>query len=240
MSSYNQKPLLTVSSAKSIRAGSQPPLQALSRRSEVNNLVRYAGPLDTSLNSDKFLQLTIPARHPEFHYKAYSYFGVHTRSSPRRKYPAFFDPLKPSTAHEWMTRDRRCVAFVDTSGLTPIVHGPYEQPLRDRVHQCIRTDHMTSWVSGSGAEFLLNEPYVIEDDYRLKLKENGFSAFQLPINISPYCGMWAKDAGSPPGSRSYLITSSANSDELGSIREKLSSAAFSLPAWNDVSGIRYV
>jgi len=99
---------------------------------------------------------------------------------------------------------------------------------------------MTSWVSRSGAEFLLNEPYVIEDDYRLKLKEAGFSSFQLPINISPYCGMWAKEAGSPPGSRSYLITSSANVEELDFIREQLSRAAFSLPAWNDVSGIRYV
>ena len=240
MSSYNQKPLLTVSSAKSILTGSQLPLQALSRGSIGRKLVRYGGPLESALNSKACLQLTIPAKHGVAHYKEYSYFGVHTHKSKQRICRYGSTPYTLSCAHEWLTRDRRCVAFADSSGLKPIRHGRKQQKLRDRVHQCIHTDHLTSWVSESGGEYLLNEPYFFEGDYQQRLQAEGFSVFQLPINISPYCGKWSKDVGSPPASRSFLITSYENGCELDVIWQQVAEAALALPVWNDVSGIRYV
>ena len=240
MSSNTRRPLLTIRSATSTRSLQTAPRSKFLWQPKGKKLVRYAGPLDAGVKSKNCLQLIIPAQYSTARYSKYAYFGVHTSESPQRTSPDWSSPLQLSTAHEWLSRDRRCIAFTDSSGLRPIKHGLKQEKLRDRVHRCIRTDHMTSWVSESGGEYMLNEPYVIEDDYQLKLQAEGFASFQLPINISPYCGLWDATAGSRPGTTSVLITSYENGLELDLISQRLAAAALKLPAWNDVSGVLYV
>jgi hypothetical protein len=240
MSSNARLPLLTIRSAKSIRSLQTAQKSQLLWQPKGKKLVRFAGPLHAGGKSRNCLQLIIPAQHSAARYSKYAYFGVHTSESPQRTSPKGSMPLQLSIAYEWLSRDRRCIAFTDSSGLKPIKHAPKQQNMRKRVQQCVRTDHMTSWISESGGEYLLNEPYTFEDDYQLKLQADGFAVVQVAISISPYCGLWRDEKGSRPGTTSFLITSCENGLELDYISQKLAEAAIKLPAWNDVSGVRYV
>jgi hypothetical protein len=99
-------------------------------------------------------------------------------------------------------------------------------------------DHPTCWVSSSGAHFILNEPYVYEQDYIKRLEANGLIGILLPVNISPYCGAWNSRQGAMPLTRSFLICDMSNMSELLAINSALSK--INPPAWNNVKGISHV
>jgi hypothetical protein len=241
MSSQIRRPLLTIRSAQSIRSVQTAPVEQLTLWPETNELVRFAGPCHTDLNSKMYLRLAISAQHSLANYKEYDYFGVHTRGQLKQKSTSWGSVIRLKAAQDWLCRDRRCVAFVDASGLTPVAWTPQDEEQTELLNTCVHTDHLTYWISSSGAKFLLNEPYGFDDDYQQRLKKKGFVGFRLPINISPYCGGgWTIDPSTSPHSRSFLITRAESTHELEEIEQKLIEADKYLPAWNDVSEIHYV
>ena len=63
---------------------------------------------------------------------------------------------------------------------------------------------------------------------------------EVPVDLSPYCGLWSPEPGAMPGTRSYLIGDASDAFELGGIIKKLQFAATLAPRWNDVQGIHHV
>lgn len=110
--------------------------------------------------------------------------------------------------------------------------------LLERVEQTVYTDHVSVWVSDTGTQFVLNEPYgktyVDEGD---KLLDAGLVRIKLPTSLSPYCGGSSNVQGAQPGTRSFLIGFKRYEAELLAIAEKLRTAAAGAPAWNDTTGV---
>ena len=186
--------------------------------------------------------ITIWANHPASFYEPYNYFGVHCSTEKYGLTISRYDPDGPYT--EWLLRARRCVAFADISGIKPI---KYVARKHEKFVMAIRSscnvDHPTVWESPNGTLFLLNEPYIPLLDSGNALVEAGFTHIEVPVNLSPYCGggqLGPGFIGTPPGTRSYLITKTENQTELASIQSKLTQAAKNAPAWNDISGVSNV
>jgi hypothetical protein len=186
--------------------------------------------------------LVIQSNQPEKYYSPYNYFGVHCSQGQFKLAISRYANDGPYT--EWLLRARRCIHFADVSGLKPIVfdakkHGGFLTAIRSSCN----VDHPTVWVSSLGTLFLLNEPYTPLFDGRNTLDTAGFSYFEVPINMSPYCGggrIGSDFLSTDPGTRSYLITKAENYSELVSIKSKLIKARYSAMPWNDTTGVKNV
>ncbi len=177
--------------------------------------------------------LKIQSLHLYSHYKPYCYakVNVSTKPMPLSKYSAY----DQTSAEEWLTRVRRTVLFADITGLTP-TKANYSS-LTSRANAAMRCDHVTRWVSPWGTQFILNEPYIAEPDFQLKLAEQGLAVVIVPTDLSPYCGLWRPNKGAKPGTTSYLICDIADAEELNHLFNNVNLSL--IPAWNCVKGVVY-
>lgn len=193
------------------------------------------------LESSRVIQphITITAVHPHKHYKSYSYFTNNVSTRPFRQ--THRNLGTKNSSDESFSRARRTVLFSDLLGLGPQKYSaPKFRELRQRVHQAGSTDHVTCWISYSGTKFILNEPYHVSPDYHQRLAKQFLVARELPLALSPYCGLWDPTLGATPGTRSFLICDTLNSAELDLIVGTAETLATDLPSWNSLGGIVYV
>lgn len=178
--------------------------------------------------------LNIQSLHPYSHYTPYCYATVNVSAKPMSlsKYTAF----DHTSAEECLSRVRRTILFADTTGLIP-TKANYGS-LTSRANKAMHCDHVTRWVSPWGLQLILNEPYLDDPDYQLKLKGQGLVGVIVPTNLSPYCGRWRPNIGDKPGTTSYLICDIADAKELNCLFSKLNLSI--VPAWNCVKGVQYV
>jgi len=143
---------------------------------------------------------------------------------------------------ENLVRARRCISFSEATKLKPISKEKNILCLLhlETLHSISNLDHTTIWESPSGNTFVLTEPYTKLEVYPNALKENGYLRIEIPISISPYCGNWSSQNNALPFTRSYLISSLSDKEELLFIWRCAEAASKELPAWNDQTGISYV
>jgi len=200
------------------------------------NLVLYTPNYTTASGKRGQGKLQISAKHNFSYYKPYHYCAV--LGSDNKSIGNGRD-ITESCAHEWLTRSRRAVMFADHSKLKPVKckqrsFGAILSKLRDSLHE----DHASCWVGSSGTCFILNEPYMFEQDYIKRLEANGLAGILLPVDISPYCGWWNTLIGALPRTHSFLICDISAKAELDAIARALSEA--NTPAWNSMEGISHV
>jgi len=203
-----------------------------------NVITIYARPHSPRHRSYAQQKITFAPKHSVTHYKAYPYFGVHCSPSRDRLYPSRPASQQPYT--EWLLRARRSALFADTTGLKPTkrtIKKILSQQLR--IRKCCAVDHLSTWISNTGALFFLNEPYCQLLKNQNDLLAQGFVYIGIPLNLSPYCGGGSLNA-TAPGTRSYLITELANQQELLQIEKLLQHAALTAPRWNDTAGVSNV
>lgn len=180
--------------------------------------------------------MTVSAVQSFIYYTPYHYAALDVSENPSVIANQHFSE---SAANEWLTRTRRAIAFADQSKLSP-VKCPKRRSgdMIERLQKAMCVDHVTHWQSDKGTQFILNEPYDFEEDYISRLQSQGLTGFQLPIDISPYCGGWDPKQGALPKTRSFLICDSNDYDELEAILEELLKAQ-PLP-WNSLKGVSHV
>lgn len=198
----------------------------------------FARPHSPIIGSHVQQKLMFVAQNFVRYYDAYPYFGVHC--SPSRRKVLVSRPASKQPYTEWLLRARRSALFADTTGLKPTRRSTKKiRSQQLRIRKCCSVDHLSTWVSNTGALFFLNEPYCQLLKNQNDLLAQGFVYISLPLNLSPYCGGGSLNA-TAPGTRSYLITDSANQPELLQIEKLLQHAALTAPRWNDTAGVSNV
>ena len=169
-------------------------------------------------------------------YKPYDYFAAHTSDKPMKL--AKYTVHDKYSGDEWLTRARRTALFSDTTNLAPVKFNKFKHgKLLDRVCLAMHCDHLTFWVSPSETTFVLNEPYLDDPNYLIKLRSLGLIGVVVPTNLSPYCGGWNPNLGSKPGTVSYLICDISDADELAHLFSSFDLEQ--IPAWNCVKGVNH-
>ncbi len=169
-------------------------------------------------------------------YKPYDYFAVHTSHKPMKL--AKYTVHDKNSGDEWLTRARRTALFSDTTYLAPVKFNKLKHgKLLERVCLAMHCDHLTCWVSPSGTMFILNEPYLDDPNYLIKLSSQELIGVVVPTDLSPYCGGWNPNFGSKPGTTSYLICDISDADELAHLFSSLDLEQ--IPAWNCVKGVNH-
>jgi hypothetical protein len=200
-----------------------------------NAITLFARPHSAGHRSYVQEKITFAPQHSITHYNAYPYFGVHCSSNKHKLLASRPASQQPYT--EWLLRARRCALFADVTGLQPVKRsGKKIHQWESNIRAGYSVDHASIWISSTGSVFLLNEPYQPLLKNPTDLKVAGFTHIEIPLNLSPYCGGGSLD-GIAPGTRSYLITSLANHNELVKIEKELHRAALVAPCWNDMSGV---
>lgn len=181
--------------------------------------------------------ISINASKPYAFYTKYYYGTVNVSKKPL--------PLAKHIAHdkssadEYLTRARRTVLFSDSTGLAPVKFNRAKYGnLNDRSFKAIHCDHVSFWVSPLGTMFILNEPYLDDPNYLLKLSAEGLAGVVVPTDLSPYCGNWNSKIGEKPLTTTYLICDLADTSELTQLFSNLDLEH--IPAWNCVKGINHV
>lgn len=202
----------------------------------MNNLVIYATPYINQAGKVVQPRLRILAYNKFTYYKPYHYFASNISNKQIVKLAREFSE---STNNELLARARRVIFFADTSKLQPVKYSQKSfLSLVERARKGMRCDHLSYWESKWGVSFILNEPYVVEDNYKEELAKQGLAVIELPIDVSPYCGSWNDTAGTKPGTRSFLICDSLDTQELEAIVNVLVSKR-TVP-WNSLRGISNV
>lgn len=134
---------------------------------------------------------------------------------------------------EQAARARRTSLFANTTALSQ-TKTQTKRTLAEIevINRHMHMDHLSAWHSGSGALFILNEPYYCKEADISALENSGYEVRVVPTDLAPYCGQFKTEAGAQPGTTSLLITTSNNVDELDLIYQNLLEAARSAPAWN--------
>lgn len=181
--------------------------------------------------------ITINAAHPYAFYKPYDYFEVlsSNKQIPLAKHMVYCK----SSADEWLTRARRTVLFSDMTRLAPAKFNKIKYgSLIDRTYKAMHCDHVTCWISPLGTKFILNEPYYVDPNYVLKLREQGLEALIVPTDLSPYCGYWNPSNGVKPRTTTYLICNLADAIELTQLFGIVDLE--NTTAWNCVKEVNHV
>jgi hypothetical protein len=202
----------------------------------MNNLVIYAPPYINQAGKVVKPRLSVVAENKFTYYKPYHYFASNLSTKQDLRLGR---ELSESTNNELLARARRVIFFADNSNLKPFKISPKSfSGLLDKARKGMRCDHISCWKSGWGTSFILNEPYVFDEDYTEQLDRLGLAVIELPIDVSPYCGSWNGVLGSKPGTRSFLICDARHSQELEAIVDVLISKR-TVP-WNSLRGISNV
>ena len=194
-------------------------------------------------------QLYVDADNRFKYYSAYPYFAACLSETASSKIE---DDFKKSTADELLARARRLILFADFTCLKPVqFNEKVFRKLVDRVYAAGPFDHLSYWISTSGAKFIISESYSYEHDFLLKLAEQGLIATLIPTSLSPYCGGWSSTSGVNPGTTSYLICDHKSLAELTGLKICLRNSIYlhsrdnsripptPIPAWNCVKGINH-
>jgi len=181
--------------------------------------------------------ISIVAARPYEFYKPYVYFAAHSSDKPMNF--AKYNIHDKYSGDEWLIRARRTALFSDATNLAPVKFNKFKHgKLLDRVCLAMHCDHLTCWVSPSGTMFILNEPYLNDPNYLIKLRSQELIGVVVPIDLSPYCGGWNPNLGSKPGTVSYLICNISDADELAHLFSRLDLEQ--IPAWNCTKGVQHV
>ena len=134
-------------------------------------------------------------------------------------------------SEEAAPRGRRLILFIKATQLTQIDrNGGVARFLEGVQVERSHLDHTSLWSTACGVEILLTEPYQAEAPN----VKNG-AAIPVPIVISPYCGGFDRRADAMPGTRSWLIASSADAGVLKQLEVLLQAAAIRCTkCWNEV------
>ena len=182
-------------------------------------------------------EVTISAVQPYSFYKPYDYCTVNVSDKPMllSKYMVH----DKSSADEWITRASRTVFFADETKLAPQKFSKkHFGDISTRFYSAGSHDHVTFWMSASGVQYILNEPYSVDPNYTLNLLKQGLVAIIVPTEISPYCGSWDPVMGAKPGTTSYLICNLKDANQLTGLLSNFYSAL--VPDWNCVKGVHHV
>ena len=199
----------------------------------MNNLVIYAQPFKDESGKVIQLRLKVCADNRFSYYKPYTFFASHLSIECKSR---FWPGFNQSTCNEHLARARRVIAFADMSKLQPVrFTRKHFGDLLDKAHKGMRCDHVTCWKSYWGTRFILNEPYNINANFVSSLAGQGLIAIELPIDFSPYCGVWNEQPATKPWTRSFLICDSIDKNELLAISEVLASGTNI--DWNSLKGI---
>lgn len=140
-----------------------------------------------------------------------------------------YDP----SSYESISRQRRFLEFVNTSGLIEEPRNPSfrHSRLLQKLHPY--ADHTTYfWFRKvEGIPFLLTEPYVT-DGINLK----GLEVFEVPERIAPYCGGPVKTQGGLVcRTKSFLCVNAVHAKYLKEIGVALTNRAKNLPSFFSTS-----
>jgi hypothetical protein len=133
---------------------------------------------------------------------------------------------------ETRARGRRWKAFLAESGLKENLQDdpPKHRALIEAVGRGLLA-HTTNLELG-------NMAVLMTEHYHAKLEDfdhERFAVIEVPTNIAPYCGGFDRRADAMPGTRSWLIASSADAGVLKQLEVLLWAAAIRCTKrWNEV------
>lgn len=149
-------------------------------------------------------------------------------------YPYFIPRLVNSPSQQGMRcRNRRVELFANATGLRAVnIQTENRRKVIGRIRELMHVDHASTWMSASGALFILNEPYHYSDEEIKALQAIGYEVRIVPTDLAPYGGNFDATPGAVPWTTSLLITKADNIEELVLIYQKMLAAALTAPAWN--------